>query len=286
MNVRDQVPTYNDYIIPTIQALRDLGGSGNTREIFSKIVELMNLPDEIVAVPRKEGGTYSLAAYRTGWARYHLKLAGYIKNIQRGLWTLTEKGRKSEDLDPKAVVEEAHRLSRKQPPKNGDPEGDDIEDGGDGGTTWQDETLAFLRQVPPATFERLAGLLLRKSGFVSVEVTGQSGDGGIDGTGVLRLGGMLGFKMMFQCKRYSGSVSPREIREFQAAMLGRADKGLFITTGRFTKAAMEEAARDGAPAIDLVDGEDLCELLKKHRLGVNVIMVEKVVLDQEWFNQV
>jgi restriction system protein len=121
--------------------------------------------------------------------------------------------------------------------------------------------------------------------LVKVEVTGKSGDGGIDGIGVLRLN-LLSFQVFFQCKRWKGSVGASTIRDFRGAMVGRADKGLVITTATFTADARREATRDGAPAIDLVDGDTLCDLLKSLRTGVSVQQVEHVVIDQKAFMDV
>jgi restriction system protein len=129
--------------------------------------------------------------------------------------------------------------------------------------------------MSPAGFERLSQRILRESGFTKVEVQGRSGDGGIDGAGVLRMN-LVSFHVLFQCKRWKDAVSAPVVRDFRGAMIGRADKGLIITTGRFTSEAQREAVRDGAPAIDLVDGETLCELLKNLRLGVEVRSVEVV----------
>lgn len=137
--------------------------------------------------------------------------------------------------------------------------------------------------MPPSAFERLAQRLLRESGFVQVEVTGRSNDGGIDGTGILRLNGLLSFHVIFQCKRWQGPVGPAIVREFRGAMAGRADKGLIITTSNFTKEALKEATREGAAAIDLVDGTQLVEMLKTFGLGVNVRQVEDVTIDDSWF---
>ena len=109
-------------------------------------------------------------------------------------------------------------------------------------------------------------------------MTGKTGDGGIDGTGVLRMN-LLSFQVIFQCKRWQGSVGASTVRDFRGAMVGRADKGLILTTGAFTADARREATRDGAPAIDLVDGEALCDLLKQHQIGLTVRMVEEVTVD-------
>lgn len=141
----------------------------------------------------------------------------------------------------------------------------------------------LTQKVDPAAFERLVKRLLRESGFVHVEVTGRSGDGGIDGKGIARLSGLLSFHVNFQCKRYQGTVSASHIRDFRGAMVGRADKGLFITTGTFTRDAIREATRDGAPPIDLIDGDQLADKLKELKLGIKTEVVEKVAIDESWF---
>jgi restriction system protein len=151
---------------------------------------------------------------------------------------------------------------------------------------WKQQVLDALLAMLPDAFERLSQRLLRECGFTQVEVTGRSGDGGIDGKGVLRLGGLINFQVVFQCKRYSGTVSSGTIRDFRGAMIGRADKGLIISTGTFSRDARAEAVRDGAPAIDLVDGQELADLLKRYELGVQTLMVEKVEVNAAWFTTV
>ena len=128
--------------------------------------------------------------------------------------------------------------------------------------------------------------MLRESGFVQVEVTGRTGDGGIDGKGIVKVGGLLSFHVLFQCKKYQGSVSAGAIRDFRGALIGRADKGLFVTTGTFTRDATREATRDGATPIDLMDGDQLAEKLKELRLGIKREMVESVDVDAEWFRNI
>lgn len=144
--------------------------------------------------------------------------------------------------------------------------------------------LSYLVALPPQAFERLAQRLLRESGFIRVDVTGRSGDGGIDGVGVLRLN-LLSFQTLFQCKRYAGNVGPGVVRDVRGAMVGRSDKGLIITTGTFSAEAKREATRDGAPPVELIDGEYLCDLLKQLKLGVRTEMVEQVIVDQAWFDE-
>jgi restriction system protein len=150
-------------------------------------------------------------------------------------------------------------------------------------TPWKSKALEVLFSISPSAFERLAQRVLRESGFTQVEVTGRVGDGGIDGKGIVRISGFLSFHVIFQCKRYKKSVGPSEIRDFRGAMQGRADKGLFITTGSFTREAVREATRDGAPPIDLIDGEILCDKLKELKLGITTKLVESVEIEFEWF---
>ncbi|MEQ1883394.1 MAG: restriction endonuclease, partial [Burkholderiales bacterium] len=160
----------------------------------------------------------------------------------------------------------------------------DVEEGGDE-EAWIDQLLGILGSIDPSAFERLTQRLLRESGFTKVEVTGRSGDGGIDGIGILRMN-LVSFQVLFQCKRWKGSVGPSEVRDFRGAMVGRADKGLIVTTGTFSSDARKEATRDGAPAIDLVDGETLCGLLKERKLGISVQTVERVELDEAFFRAI
>ena len=159
------------------------------------------------------------------------------------------------------------------------------EPGGAGNGSWKEALLAVLTKMDPTAFERLSQRLLREAGFVSVTVTGRTGDGGIDGLGVYRVS-LLSFPVFFQCKRYQGSVGSSSVRNFRGAMAGRGDKGLLITTGNFTKDAREESTRDGAPPIDLIDGDQVCELLKQYDLGVTSTQVERVEGHPEFFDSV
>ncbi|HEU0221701.1 MAG TPA: restriction endonuclease, partial [Paracoccaceae bacterium] len=153
------------------------------------------------------------------------------------------------------------------------------------GETWRHGLLEVLKSIPAEAFERLCQRVLRESNFIEVEVTGKSGDGGIDGIGILKLN-LLSFRVVFQAKRYKDAVQASVVRDFRGGMVGRADKGLILTTGRFTPGAKKEAVRDGAPAIDLVDGESFCDLLKSLRLGVSTRMVESVEYDPEFFSKI
>jgi restriction system protein len=272
---------YDDLMNPVLRALKMLGGSGTIEEINSKVAEIAQVPAEQLEVlhnPDKGGMTE--IEYRLMWTRTYLKRYGLIDNSTRGVWALTERGSKLDKVDEKdvvRVVREHMKQNQQKTDQNDDEPNKQVE--------WQEELLDVILQMSPSAFERLIQRLLRESGFVQVEVTGQSGDGGIDGHGILRLGGLLSFHVIFQAKRWKGAVGSGQVRDFRGAMVGRADKGLLITTGTFTKDALKEATRDGAPAIDLVDGDQLVEKLKQLSLGVETkkIEIEQITIDKHWF---
>ena len=151
---------------------------------------------------------------------------------------------------------------------------------------WKEQLLRVVKLMEPEAFERLCQRMLREAGFDLVTITGRSGDGGIDDTAIVRLNGLIGFPVVFQCKRYGGSVSTGVVRDFRGAMQGRADKGIIITTGNFTSDAKREAIRDGAPPIDLIDGDALADKLKELGLGVTTKLVEDVHIEEEWFEKI
>ena len=284
-----KLPTFDSLMNPLIQALRQLGGSGSIDEIHEKVVEVENISEDVIAKlhdPEKSNQTE--VAYRLAWARTYLKQFGLLDNSNRGVWTLTSKSRDIDDVDPAEVVRAVRALYKERAPqkqvKSKKAEGESGDAIPEEEQEWKSKLHRILTQELDADiFERLTQRILRESGFVSVEVTGRTGDGGIDGKGIARIHGFMSFHVIFQCKKYQGSVSAGAIRDFRGAMVGRADKGLFITTGTFTSAAVKEATRDGAPPIDLVDGAAFAEKLKELGLGVSLEMVENVTVNEEWF---
>ncbi len=279
------VPPYDDMLAPTVRALQALGGSGTIEEVNTKVAEIMGLTDQVLEVPHLNGPT-SEVAYRLAWSRTYLKKFGLLENSSRGIWSLTPKGASISEVDPREVVSYVRglRTGAKQAESETDsstePAGEELI------LSWQDQYIQLLQGLPASSFERLIKRLLRESGFTHVEVTGRAGDEGIDGIGIARISGFLSFRVLFQCKRYRGSVSPSEIRDFRGAMQGRTDKGLFATTGSFTQGAIKEATRDGAPPVDLLDGVQLVERLKELGLGVKITMVEAVEVDEVWLESV
>ncbi len=282
-------PTFDALFIPTVKALIDLGGSGSVEEINTKVYEIAKLTDDVLSVSHGEGGTTSEVDYRLAWSRTYLKKFGLLENSSRGIWALSKADIDVNKLDQIEIVRTVRDQDKPlqikaEPNKLTFEQIEEVTEEVDNTEEWKEKLLNVLYNISPAAFERLAQRLLRESGFFQVEVTGKVGDGGIDGKGIVRVSGLLSFHVIFQCKRYRGSVTPSQIRDFRGAMQGRADKGLVITTGTFTREALKEATRDGAPPIDLIDGELLCDKLKELKLGVDTKLTETVDIKNEWFN--
>ncbi len=288
-------------MLATVEAMKQVGGSASIYELDEKVAEIEGVSEEeqsYMMTGTNQG--QPRLNYYLAWARTFLKKGGALENSARGIWALTEFGSTIETIgDTQRIIDQVNeeekaraRERRKKKQQNGDePELFSSSDQSDKSEetpdtqTWKSRLLATLKQMDPYAFERLAQRLLREAGFTKVEVRGKSGDGGIDGVGVLRVN-LVSFQVFFQCKRYKGSVGSSEIRDFRGAMMGRADKGLFITTGNFTAQASDEATRDGATAIDLIDGDRLCDLLKENDLGVATQMIEAVTIDEKFFASV
>ncbi len=281
-----EVPAYNDMMCELFQAVRELGGSGTIREIDDKTIEILELSSEVLEIMHGNSSKTEVE-YRLAWTRTYMKKVGILENSLRGVWSLTTKGRELEEIHPEEIVQkvremtflkakDAHNINTED--ENLDNDGVDIPDEIQ---SWREKLKNVLMNLEPDAFERFTQRLLRESGFTQVKVTGKTGDGGIDGMGIVKLNGIISFHMLFQCKRYTGTVAAREIRDFRGAMQGRADKGLFITTGKFSVHAIEEANRPGATPIDLVDGEGLVEKLRELQLGVTP--VNDYTIDEAWF---
>jgi restriction system protein len=295
------VPPYDKMLWPTLQALKQMDGSGNIQEIMDKVIEIEGYTEAQQSVTHGKGPGSEIS-YRLHWARTYLKKVSAIENSSRGVWSITDYGRGLDRADVSSIPAQVRRMVSANKvgaqtnmtdslPDDTIPLSD-LSDEKETGTfsstvfeQWRDVLLDVLIAVPPSGFERLCQRLLRESGFTKVEVTGRSGDGGIDGIGVLRIS-LLSFQVFFQCKRYKGSVGAEEVRSFRGAMVGRTDKGLLITTGAYTSGAKKEATRDGAPVIDLIDGDQLCLLLKDLKLGVGTQQVEQVSINPEWFSEI
>jgi restriction system protein len=284
----NKMPPFDQLMNPLFQALKELGGSGTIDEINQKVFDNEHLPDKILEVPHGDKGGQTEVEYRLAWARTYLKIYGVLENSSRGVWALTSSALNINKINSQDVLKKVREENSKKRNKNKKVEndeqliGDDIDEQEDL-DFWKSRLRKILGEMDPDAFERLVQRILRESGFTQVEVTGRSGDGGIDGKGIARINGFLSFHVLFQCKRYNGTVSTGHIRDFRGAMQGRADKGLFMTTGSFTKDATREAIRDGAPPIDLIDGDQLVEKLRELNLGLKKEVIEKITIEEDWF---
>lgn len=290
------IPPYHRMLWPTLQAIIALGDSGSNQEIDDKAIELANYSDDQLSVLHGDGPKSEIR-YRMAWARSYLKAVDALENSARGIWSITDYGRSlvESDMDGiparvRVLWAEKSRKTRPDVPRRNMGAGvvdSPVTDARVLTSTefeeWRDTLLDVVQSMSPTSFEKLCQRVLRESGFTQVEITGRSGDGGIDGIGVLRIA-LLSFQVFFQCKRYKGSVGAPVIRDFRGAMVGRTDKGLLMTTGSFTPEAKREATRDGAPVLDLIDGDSLCTILKDLSLGVTTRQVDEVSIIPEWFS--
>ena len=287
---RGGIPQPNELMNPTLRVLRRLGGSASNDELSREVPQDLGLAEQITSIIHGNG-PYTEVEYRLAWARTALKREGLINNSRRGIWSLTDLGRATEADGPSGEIAKVRREIREPYGPGGDGVRPDISDDAtldtpDAPNEWQDRLLAILKAMDPGAFERLCQRVLRESGFVEVNVTGKSGDGGIDGVGTIRFADLISFPVVFQCKRWNSIVASSVVRDFRGAMAGRADRGIIITTSAFTRDAYWEASRAGVPPIDLIDGEKLVNKVKELGLGVKTEMVEQVTIESAWFHQI
>ena len=276
----DEGAQFVRYFGPVLDALRKLGGSGKPDEVMEQIANDLALSDEIQndLLPSGE----SRFRNQVSWARFYLVREGLVDSSKRGVWSLTERGRTTSltNVQGREIFlrwVSIFQAQRKAKALVADPIAEQVAEAtGAPPKDYRTETIEILLGLSPNGFERLSQRLLREAGFTQVVVTGQSGDGGIDGYGTLQINPLVSFKVLFQCKRYTKSVSPSHVRDFRGAMAGRADKGIIITTGSFTAEARREASRDGVPPIELIDGEKLIDMLENLELGLRSITTYEI----------
>jgi restriction system protein len=279
-------PQFLRFCIPIVETLQELGGSGQPKEVTDTVLERLHISEREQAQTLKNGS--SRVRNQVAWARFYLAKADVLDASRRGVWALTEKGR-TVHLSSNAVAQLFKDVQANLPTKDEQPNSTDdateitppMDPSGDSAS--KSTLLDVLKSLSPGGFERVSQRLLRESGFERVLVTGKSGDGGIDGHGILQVNPFVSFTVLFQCKRYTGAVSASQVRDFRGAMMGRADKGIIITTGTFTTEATKEARRDGAPPIELVDGETLAQMFERLELGVRPKTVYEV--DEAFFEE-
>ncbi|ACK67649.1 restriction endonuclease [Rippkaea orientalis PCC 8801] len=276
------------FIIPLIEVLKANGGSATSNEATDLVIEKTNISEDEQQEVLKNGT--SRIRNQVAWARSYLVKTDYLNSSTRGVWSLTEKGLNTdiEKIIPLSIYKEVQgKYIKKTSSTNLEEINNNklelIEEAEQQDQNYRVELLNLLKNLSPSGFERLTQRLLREAGFQNVVVTGKTGDGGIDGHGILQINPLVSFKVMFQCKRFQNSVSPSQIRDFRGAIIGRAEKGIFITTGTYTINAKEEARRDGVVPIELVDGEQLVKMFEQLELGLQVTKTFEI--NHEFFRQ-
>lgn len=263
-------PQFIRFFKPVIEVLKETGGSGTAAEVIDRAIEKMKISEKEQEATNKDG--QSRVRNQVNWARLYLVRAGYLDSSKRGIWSLTEKGMSFDPgiFDVLGTFKQVQRVFKdeKKSKSQREPFEDETDDQEAEPQDHREKLLNLIKLLPPGGFERLSQRLLRESGFQQVVVTGRSGDGGIDGMGILQVNPFVSFNVLFQCKRYQGAVTPSHVRDFRGAMMGRADKGIILTTGTFTLDAKKEARRDGVPPIELVDGELLVQMFERLELGL------------------
>jgi len=287
-------PKLKNLIKPTLDALKELDGSGQIDEINDRVINNLNLTEEIIEYPHGINKSSTELEYQISWARTALKRLRLAINTKNKVWVLTYEGQTCVESNETLAIkhnlylrelEERRKKIKEEELAEGDEETSLDEDVSDEDLeeNWRTSLKKILLTLDPYDFEKLAQIVLRESGFMEVEITKKSGDGGFDGKGILRMNKLVSIPIIFECKRYKDAVGAERIRNFRGAMEGRANRGLFITTSTFTRGAKEEATREGATLIDLINAEGFIDLIKDLGLGVNVRKVEKVEINREWF---
>ena len=284
---RSDIPAFHELFNPVLDAVRQLGGSASNSEIEEQIIADLNFREDILEFHKQDNGQPTLRA-RLSWTKDYLKRTGYLESTKRGVWGVTNVGRDTQAVDTQEIrqlVRSQSSQSRETQIFDKDAVELEPEESNADVQAWRTELLEILHTLTPNDFESLCQLMLKESGFTDVSVTGRSGDGGIDGNGKLLVGGLVGFPVLFQCKRWRNSVPVTVVRDFQGALQGRADRGFIITTSTFTSDARKEAKRDGASPIDLINGDALLNRLKDLELGVSVVTktVEETNVDKVWW---
>jgi restriction system protein len=277
MNELKSGPIFLRYCIPIIKVIRDNGGSGTPSRLTDLVIKECSITEEEEKIPNKNGA--SKIRNQIAWARFYLVKAGLIDGRKKGQWSLTDLGKEMdlEKVDIKLVFRDVAKRFKIKKTVDDEDVDDEIEE-----ENHKTKIIGLVKKLSPVGFEKFVKRVLTESGFESVEVTGKSGDGGIDGHGILKINDLTSMKVVFQCKRYKDSVGSGAIRDFRGAMAGRTDKGIVITTGYFTADAKTEATRDGVAPIELVDGDGLVVLMEKYELG----LIEKKVydIDEKFFD--
>ncbi len=283
-------PTRARLIEASFSAIVACNGSATNDEIQELVIQSLSLPDAVVNQLHADGVQTKLH-YELRWARTYLKKYGAIENSVRGVWVIVPGFENKAKVDGNVVCAAVREMDGKKESTTVGPaelvtqnneDKVEIDD-----EPWRAELSKVLHEMDPYGFERLTMRLLRECGFSKVSVTKKSGDNGIDGFGKVNLNGIVTVNVAFQCKRYAGLISNSQIRDFRGSLPAGIEKGIFITTGAFSNAAIQEAMDSSKnTTIDLIDGEDLINLLLEHELGVSKEVRTVYTIHKEYFDEI
>lgn len=285
-----KIPEYSKLVEVTFSVLKMLGGSGKNNEINDKAAEMLNLSEDVYAIPHLNSSSLTEINYRLAWARTLLKNYGAIINSARGVWSITTDFSNVDSVNGEYIERNCKKPNPSAAMKDNSEQTEEsqMEEAGveipEEVRAWRKKLYNVLVDMDPFAFERLTQRLLRECGFDDVKVTKKTGDGGIDGTGKLKINGIFSFNIAFQCKRYQGTVGAPDIRDFRGSLTTDIEKGVFITTGSFSKQAIEEASNPGKQQIDLINGEDFISKLAEFGIGVKEI--KDYEIDEDFFKKI
>ncbi|MFM8444736.1 MAG: restriction endonuclease [Methylococcus sp.] len=293
------VPKYHELIRPLLDLAAD-GRARNLKEASQELAEQLQLTDDDLAETIPSG--YPRFLNRVGWAKSDLAKTGLIETCGRGSFRISDKGRAAlpslpAQLDRKFF--ENHGLGSWKSARSvgitdskPDPLFDpaltpeeqidvtlaEIEE------SLEQELLSQLRSMNPASFERFVVRLLGAMGYGVGEVTGRSGDGGIDG--VIYEDKLKLDRIYLQAKRWTDTpVGGPDINGFLGALAKHgANRGVFVTTSRFTQDARNAVELPHLRLV-LIDGEELAHLAVEHNVGVSIKRkIELKRLDTDFFD--
>jgi restriction system protein len=247
------LPKQREVELPLLEVLVEIGGQGRPSDIYPLVTaKFPQVSEEDLAESLPSGG--NRWQNRIQWARQNLVAEGDIDSPSRGTWRITDKGRA--------------RLGDAGEVEPSPPDASFLELYEEYEASFHSQLLERLHDLSPREFEYFARRLLLAYGFVNVQVTEISADGGIDGYGKLRLG-LATMNVAFQCKRWQGNVGRPEVDKFRGAIQGEFEQGVFFTTSDFTPAARKASLRRGAVPVILLNGEGIVDLMIEKGLGVD-----------------
>lgn len=290
------IPTYNQFYRAILEKLED-GNIHGSKEIISYCTQAFHISEEDQLL-LLESGNQTVLSSRISWARTYLKKAGLITSPKRGYFQITELGKialaGNKTIDNaylsqfKSFQDFTKRSNKETAKTNSMPLTPAVENVqtpreimdtafNDINEQLADDLMTNIMDQDPTFFERLVIDLLEKMGYGGEiahagEVTGQTGDEGIDG--IIREDA-LGFdKIYVQAKRWKAdhAVGEPDIQQFAGALMGKgATKGLFITTSHFSRKAINYVEKHMSAKIVLIDGETLTRLMIQYNIGVSTI---------------